>query len=891
MEKNLVENFQNLTQDDPKFGEKCQILVEGLESGQMTLLQLVEELRGLLVDTNPKGRELGMWVLTRVVETLPPDFFDETQLKFICQFYTDRLKDNHLVIPPVLRGFLVLIRHEGAPKGSAGAFLTQLFHNISCQQQQETDRFTIYEIFETCLDKFWPELSEMGPDFVYGVISAVDGERSPKNLIFLFDWFPKFLRKVELGHLTEDAFEILACYFPVDFRAPPQDENKITREILAEKLGFCLVAVPQFTEFSLQLALEKFDSSLEIAKLDSLRLIELLFNTFDVSPLMVWPLIQKELFQMTNPVIENACLITMTAVIKNTRDLILTETIKDICDTIKGNFLPDSKLFQASARLLISVANASDSVANLVVRETVPILTNMFNIANTASQKTPILQLLTDLYKVSTDLEFLGEIPVLLVKSTTDHDLNQVAFNCLAEVSPKIPEKIRHLLYQNYVKLLQVPQEGAILKCLECLARDYPNEIAINLVGNTENCTECYLDAICVTLVNQKFFTANLIDLILKKRSVNLLKKILIKFDNCEEIFDVLIARNVTNMLIELALTSDICHKTIAFILKVVIGRMSSEKQNEIIRNELIRIKIEDIFLLDGVLCCLRRYVLMNYEILNNLFEFIIRENDNLRRETAIQLVANILNKCSKDQVIWEFLDRFRDTKTDPVLVSWITKALIMRNHKLGTTWTNKLINHFEEDGSIAPCFRTIMSNCDSLSTKSRCNVAFLYQQKFFMVVTNYLSENYNPGKNSYLSGLGYLLEFAPKQAILVQFKKISKLILSCLDQCTNHEILIVILQLIRDFISTKESVIEENLGIFLTRFLKLTTYDNSMKVRILALQCLQEVTSQFPFSKLLPHKNDVLKVLGKVLDDKKRIVRKEAVEARSMWFLLDFDK
>lgn len=65
----------------------------------------------------------------------------------------------------------------------------------------------------------------MSFDFVYGVISCIDGERDPKNLIFLFEWIPDLLKILSLGHLTEEMFEVLACYFPIDFRAPPQDDN------------------------------------------------------------------------------------------------------------------------------------------------------------------------------------------------------------------------------------------------------------------------------------------------------------------------------------------------------------------------------------------------------------------------------------------------------------------------------------------------------------------------------------------------------------------------------------------------------------------------------------------------------------------------------------------
>lgn len=67
----------------------------------------------------------------------------------------------------------------------------------------------------------------MGVDFVYGVISAMDSERDPRNLLLLFKWLPRFLKTVTLAHLNEEMFETIACYFPVDFRAPQQESNVI----------------------------------------------------------------------------------------------------------------------------------------------------------------------------------------------------------------------------------------------------------------------------------------------------------------------------------------------------------------------------------------------------------------------------------------------------------------------------------------------------------------------------------------------------------------------------------------------------------------------------------------------------------------------------------------
>lgn len=54
------------------------------------------------------------------------------------------------------------------------------------------------------------------------------------------------------------------------------------------------------------------------------------------------------------------------------------------------------------------------------------------------------------------------------------------------------------------------------------------------------------------------------------------------------------------------------------------------------------------------------------------------------------------------------------------------------------------------------------------------------------------------------------------------------------------------------------------------------------------ALRCLRAFTTGYPIYKLIPHKQNVVFELAASLDDPKRLVRKEAVETRSRWFLVD---
>lgn len=113
----------------------------------------------------------------------------------------------------------------------------------------------------------------MGSDFVYGVINAMDGERDPRILLSLYEFIPPFLKAFPLGHLAEDMFEVIACYFPIDFNPSANDPKAITRDLLAEKLAECLCAKVEFSENCFNLLVEKLDSQLNIAKLDSLFLL------------------------------------------------------------------------------------------------------------------------------------------------------------------------------------------------------------------------------------------------------------------------------------------------------------------------------------------------------------------------------------------------------------------------------------------------------------------------------------------------------------------------------------------------------------------------------------------------------------------------------------------
>lgn len=233
----------------------------------------MEELGPALTHKDVDIRLKATKFLSDLLRSLPNDLLDEVQIGFIATFYCDRMKDHHSIAPQVINGLLAIIKMKHLPRSSPVMILQHLFANIPCQTQVRGDRGNIFNLIQHLSDNFQPELEAMGADYIYGVIQAVDGERDPRNLLFLYEFMPRFIATYSLRHLTDEMFEVFSCYFPIDFHPSPNDPQAITRDLLAEKLAMCLCASKEFADSCFTLALEKLEGDLSVSKLDSLNLL------------------------------------------------------------------------------------------------------------------------------------------------------------------------------------------------------------------------------------------------------------------------------------------------------------------------------------------------------------------------------------------------------------------------------------------------------------------------------------------------------------------------------------------------------------------------------------------------------------------------------------------
>ena len=143
------------------------------------------------------------------------------------------------------------------------------------QQQVVRDRSTVFLMMSRLLTDKLDLVKNLSTMFTLTFIQAGDNETDPRNLLVIFTTKLRILQTLDVEHHTEEIFESLAAYFPVDFTPPSGVVASVTKQHLQESLR-AAITHPSLTEWTIGLLLEKLDSDLESAKIDSLEtLIEL----------------------------------------------------------------------------------------------------------------------------------------------------------------------------------------------------------------------------------------------------------------------------------------------------------------------------------------------------------------------------------------------------------------------------------------------------------------------------------------------------------------------------------------------------------------------------------------------------------------------------------------
>ncbi|XP_023954524.2 MMS19 nucleotide excision repair protein homolog [Bicyclus anynana] len=465
--------------------DQTQSIVTDIVSGRLDLTCLTENMAGTLTNKDAECRERGMKFFTKILKEIPKDYLSEMQIKFISKFYVDRLKDNHRVIPSVLEGYLAIVDMRNYNVQYSGEYFTILFREVACQSQVRQDRYNIYLTIQKILDMDVQYTQSLGPDFVYGFISSMDGERDPRNLLYLFNFLPKFLNKVPLGHLVEEMFEVISCYYPIDFHPSPNDPAAVSRNELAAALCPCLCAVPEFAEHCLLLLIEKLDSSLRVAKIDSLMLLAESCKTFkpqSYGPFLkaLWSSIQREISHKTDEEIKLAAHEALSALVAKLSTA--ADTDQSFENLIKGILISmQTAVAEASTvvqfvqvtKTLLTAANASKQSCEIITKSMIPAVIAYYEFKTSPKLQIASLDFLGDLY----DMADHWAVVELIEKQ-----VDEIPQLCLNAVS--VPSKEYQLAgFKTLIRVMRALKTDLVLPFVEILMYNVQHSLDDELLG------------------------------------------------------------------------------------------------------------------------------------------------------------------------------------------------------------------------------------------------------------------------------------------------------------------------------------------------------------------------------------------------------------------------
>ncbi|XP_076981750.1 MMS19 nucleotide excision repair protein homolog isoform X2 [Tamandua tetradactyla] len=994
-------------------GSADQVAAE-VKSGSYTVLQVVEALGSSLENPEPRTRARGIQLLSQVLLQCHSMLL-EKEVVHLLLFCEDRLKDHHLVIPPVLQGLRALSLCVALPPGLAVSVLKAIFQEVHVQSLPQVDRHTVYNIITNFMRTREEELKGLGADFTFGFIQVMDGEKDPRNLLVAFRIVHDLISKdYNLGPFVEELFEVTSCYFPIDFTPPPNDPYGIQREDLILSLRAVLSSTPRFAEFLLPLLIEKVDSEMLSAKLDSLQTLNACCAVYGQKELKdflpsLWTSIRREVFQTASERVEAAGLAALHSLTACLSHSVLRADAEDLLDSFLSNIIqdcrhhlcePDMKLVWPSAKLLQAAAGASARACDHITSNVLPLLLEQFHKHSQSNQRRTILEMILGFLKLqqkwgyedknerplcgfkdqlcslvfmaltdpSTQLQLVGirtltvlgaqpdflssgdlELAVghlyrlifledsqswvaAMEASGTLATLYPEAFS--SHLVPKLSEKL-HVGESDFATRDGPTKRSWHLHCLQALSAvsTHPSIVketlplllqhlrqmnkGIMTTGSSEIIAVCHSLQQVAEKCQQDpescwYFHQTAIPCLLAltvqasmpEKEPSVLKKVLLEDEVLAAMVSV-IGTATTH------LSPDLAAQSVARIVPLFLdGNISFLPENSFpYRFQPFQNGSSGqrrlVALLMAFVCSLPRNVEIPRlnQLMRELLELSCCCSCPFSSTAAAKCFAGLLNKHPAGQQLNEFLQLAMDKVEASLdsgpyriqaftLLLWVTKALVLRYHPLSSCLTDRLMGLLSDPElgpAVADGFSLLMSDCpDVLTRAGHAEVRIMFRQRFFTDNVPALVQGFHTApqdvKPNYLKGLSHVLNRLPKPVLLPELPTLLSLLLEALS-CPDCVVQLSTLGCLQPLLLEAPQVMSLHVDTLVTKFLNLSS-SPSMAVRIAALQCMHALT-HLPTPVLLPYKPQVIRALAKPLDDKKRLVRKEAVSARGEWFLL----
>lgn len=856
-------------------------LTKKVRNGELKIIDIVGNLDPVLINTSHEIRLKGVEILTKVIVFQKEDFFLEKEIEVLSEFLCMRLIDHKTMEQLTLECLSYFVDCKKKPTHYNTTLLDFLKSKAHIQRMEAKVRLLVYKIAKKVVVETNRTNRAMHGDLIYSVIHLMEGESNPQNLLVCFSIVSFILKNFEdLEPFIDDLFDWLSNYYPVDYTPNERDEAEnqgvfISRSDLVKALYDCFYASQLNSENLQTLLLDKLESNIMSTKIESL---QCLIKCYDVFPLKsikdysssLWTSIRVECLKKLDLVdhnlfdTSNRALSALTTKLAEDNEIYFT-FISELYDELSIAFRkPEMGLFEPAAILLTSAVQPRLTGFNFILSKILPISKNAFSSSE---------------FRPATGVAHIFE-QLLLQKpnSKLDKELNELS-NSLA---------------------LQI----------------------IEVVHSEESC----LKLLNSMIRNQIGFREETLDAIIQK----LLLKVEEGFHGAEESL-ALLCMNYKRS--DVLFDDPKIDCQIGSLLKLVTF-YKLEGPTNLRTNKTMLAKFQTylrqlIFILDAA--DNSAIDSLDPQELNGFLSEIRRLTAGVERgqnlvNNAGRIHAIVLNKLSTnkvDPVLMEFFSSkycqsLIPTSEEEIKIScqayipilqWIMKSLVIRNHQLSVPLMNLVLNFICSDkvgadlALVAVQLFGFIHRDDkmiSFDRKLSYQVFVLHKQKFFAQTSKEILIRYEIQKNELkrhllMCSIIIQIPLVPLPAykkdcelIVREILKILTAVRGCNNQETPNEVTAMIYEGI-------ESLVEQDIGGNLFGFLSELVELNlvyakeaqSLLVRRRALVSLAKIATAFKEKDLLVLRSSVVNKLKTCLEDKKRIVRQAAAEARLRWVLI----
>ncbi|KAL5273707.1 MMS19 family protein [Megaselia abdita] len=818
--------FQDALKTDESIEANSSILSREINNGKITISKFVEQIGFALTSQSVDQRVKGTQILSATLTKLPKDFLNNEEVSFVFTFFCDRLKDHHNVIPAVIDGITALISMDNVPKECPMQFLSSFFQNTTVQSQTRDDRAKLLSILEALTKRWSEELKTLGGDFVYNVINSIDGERDTRNVDFIFTFMPGFCKTFPLLHLAEEMFESFACYFPIDFNPSRNDGRVITREDLAEKLADCLVASEEFFEWDVALIVEKLESDLTVAKVDSLNLLSRCSEAFSSSTItpyfeQLWLQLKNQLLSGTdNSEVMSSALKALLKLLENATNSTDQSLSKSYQTQVLGTILPilgdaNHRLFNAASSVALVCVSADPAFASE------KILSSFYLILEGDSckteEKTKILAISSQIFRICSVKKSLKSINTpeteklhaRFLELLKDKETSLSVLLCLQECLPIVNEDFRKAMYSHMIQVLTNDDEEVdISTILWNFAKFYPQELHSECIEKVLRNLPIFQLSVKAkiyqnlsSLVNIEHFEKPLLETLLfnifenpsineQILALNALEEVLSKSNSVsklDENFCIVesILKNATK-----ASNVEVLENFMKIIC-LVVKNCSLEEQIELTGKYLPNLNLNstsDLYLTKGLLGNLHKDVSMDEhfeKLITDLMNTSLKSDDEGARKVAHLLICSLVNKVESKSANKSYIRKIvafikeeikKGDKKAVELLSWIAKGLLVKGDEDAADIVEdlaKLLDHPTLSEAAVLAFDVISFEYPGLHLPV---VKFLFKQKLFHIVLKKIWDKLEAFSEHHLKAFGYVVLATPHSVLKMNIEKVRKI-------------------------------------------------------------------------------------------------------------------